>query len=219
MAREALSYSGVREVYALQSWIDKNQEVLRSIKAQVAAINERELNAISTLKTPNQALLVADQVSVDASKQGSLKGYFLYLDQIQDPGNMGTILRTADWYGIQKVFCSEGCADVYNSKVVQASMGAILRIPVVYCSLAELVDMQPDMPVYGTLLEGENMYKLSPTGDGLIVIGNEGKGISPENIKLLSHKITIPRGKTGQAESLNAAVATGIICSFFCRDS
>ena len=215
MAREALNYAGIREVYALQSWIDKNQAVLRSIETQVAVVSERELKAISTLKTPNQVLLVAQQPEANEI-DSSIEGYCLYLDQIQDPGNMGTILRTADWYGISRVFCSQGCADVYNPKVVQASMGAILRIPVDYCSLSVLTNLHPDLVVYGTLLEGENLYELKPEENGLIVIGNEGKGISSENIELLQHGVTIPRGKGGKAESLNAAVATGIICAYFC---
>ena len=129
---------------------------------------------------------------------------------------MGTLLRCADWFGVQAVYCSEGCADIYNPKVVQASMGAVLRVKVQTSALSDLLKGNSGLPVYGTLLEGENINDLQPEDRGVIVIGNEGKGISAQVQDLISHKITIPKGKLGQAESLNAAVATGIVLAKFC---
>ena len=217
MANEALQQAEVEHIYALEDWIETHKTTIRSKNIPFEIITERELKAISVLKTPNKVLLIMKQFTHKLETISQLKGYALYLDQIQDPGNMGTILRNADWFGIQYVFCSEGCADIYNSKVIQASMGAIFRIKVINMELIDFLETNRDIPVYGTVLEGDNLYELEPAQNGLIVIGNEGRGISPDIQNLLTHKVTIPRGKNGGAESLNAAVASGIVCAFFCK--
>jgi TrmH family RNA methyltransferase len=144
----------------------------------------------------------------------------LALDEVQDPGNLGTIIRIADWVGIENIFCSQGTVDVYSPKVVQATMGALSRVHMHYVSLSELIGRLDDsVPVYGTLLDGTNIYMqtLSPTG--LIVMGNEGNGITAEVRKLINRKLYIPNYPEGRdtSESLNVAVATAITCAEFRR--
>jgi TrmH family RNA methyltransferase len=137
----------------------------------------------------------------------------LLLDEIQDPGNLGTIMRIADWFGIPNVICSTNCADAYNPKTIQATMGAFLRVRTFRLNLTEFCRNFSALPVYGAVLGGENLFQTKLNKNALIVIGNEGKGISPDMIQQLTHRIEIPAN--GQAESLNAAIATGIICAAF----
>jgi len=139
----------------------------------------------------------------------------LFLDGIQDPGNMGTILRIADWFGIAHVFCANGCVDVYNSKVVQSSMGAFLRVKAIPSSYEAIKADFPTLPSYATTLHGANVFTNELTSNGLIMIGNEGKGLSEALIHAANHRITIPSFSESGAESLNAGVATGIICAAF----
>ena len=143
----------------------------------------------------------------------------LVLDGIQDPGNMGTIVRLSDWFGIQHIFCSHDTADIFNPKTVQATMGAIARVNVHYVDLNDLLTRNNSLPVFGTLLEGENIYKAELPENGFIVMGNEGKGISPDIQKLVTHKLFIPNypANTQTSESLNVAVAAAIVCSEFRR--
>ena len=143
----------------------------------------------------------------------------LALDGIQDPGNLGTIIRIADWFGITYIFCSEDTVDAWNPKVVQATMGSIARVHIIYCNLSELIDSLPqDFPVYGTLLDGDNIYTQPLTPNGLIVMGNEGNGISPDIRARVNHRLLIPSYRQDDtAESLNVAIATAITCSEFRR--
>lgn len=217
MAKEALEQAAVEHIYALNDWVEAHKVAIRSKEIPFTSITARELKSISGLTTPNRVVLVMKQFVPKLDEDSLSKGYALYLDQIQDPGNMGTILRNADWFGIQQVFCSEGCVDIYNSKVIQASMGAIFRVRIMNVSLTDLLQKKPELPVYGTVLGGNNIYEIEPAQNGLIVIGNEGRGISPDIQDLLTHKVTIPKGKNGGAESLNAAVASGIVCAVFSR--
>ena len=135
----------------------------------------------------------------------------LVLDTIQDPGNLGTIIRTADWFGIEQIFCSNDSADMYNPKVVQSTMGSIARVKIFYTDLAAWLQDQKDLFIYAAALEGQNVTAMKKINEGLIVLGNESKGISPSIFDLVDLKITIPR--KGSTESLNAAVAAGIILS------
>ena len=135
----------------------------------------------------------------------------LALDTIQDPGNLGTIIRIADWFGIANIICSENCADIYNPKVVQSTMGSFGRVEVVYTSLVEFLNRNNSVPIYAAALNGKKVDELKGLKEGIILIGNESKGISIEIMQMATEKITIP--KFGMAESLNAAVATGIILS------
>lgn len=144
----------------------------------------------------------------------------LALDCVQNPGNVGTIIRLADWFGIENIYMNEGCADVYNPKVVQATMGSMARVNVHYCDLCQMIaDMPGDVPVYGTFLEGKNIYSEELTKGGLIVMGNEGHGISSELQKHINKKLLIPNYPEGRetGDSLNVAIATAVICSEFRR--
>lgn len=173
--------------------------------------NEKELKQISSLQTPNKMLAILHK-----PKGKSVNGPFiLALDGIQDPGNMGTIIRTADWFGVDTIVCSKNTVDCYNSKVVQASMGSILRLNIQYTDLREFIS-EKKLPVYGALLEGENVYDNQLEDKNLILLmGNEGSGISKDLIELITHPVTIPA--FGKAESLNVSVATGILLSEFAR--
>ena len=133
------------------------------------------------------------------------------MDTIQDPGNLGTIIRIADWFGVKAIICSDNCTDMYNPKVVQSTMGSLGRVEVLYTNIAVWLKKNADINIYAAALEGKNISELKCLTEGIIVIGNESKGISEEVMQLCTQKITIP--KTGEAESLNAAVATGIILS------
>jgi RNA methyltransferase, TrmH family len=202
----------IEEIFALPGWIEKNMEFLKPFRDRLIEITEAELKKISCLTTPNQVLISAHIPDFEIDKTLINSDLSLYLDGIQDPGNMGTILRTADWFGIKNVFCSDTCVDIFNPKVIQASMGAFLRVKSQEIDLQELIS--EDLPVYGALLEGNNIFETDFSKRGIIVIGSEGKGISDTILPLLTHKIKIPAYGNG-AESLNAAVATGIICAVF----
>lgn len=182
-------------------------------------VTEDELRKVSFLQHPQQVLAVFP--IKDKQKEAVVeKKLYLALDGVQDPGNLGTIIRIADWFGITRIFCSRDTADVYNPKVIQATMGSVARVDVVYVDLAELFGSLPDgYPVYGTFLDGEDIYKKTLTSHGIIVMGNEGKGISPAIGELVNNRLLIPNFPKGRdtADSLNVAIATAITCSEFRR--
>lgn len=155
--------------------------------------------------------------AVDISKEVLAGELSLALDDIQDPGNLGTIIRIADWFGIKNIFCSEFTADAYGSKVVQASMGALARVNMHYVNLPAFLSEIKDIPVYGTFLEGLNIYPEKLSANGIIVMGNEGNGISREVAELVTHKLMIPSypEHVPTSESLNVAVAAAIVCAEF----
>lgn len=188
------------------------------IFAEGELISERDMGRISQLKSANSVLAVVEQPRHSLSQVEPDRALVLSLDRIQNPGNLGTIIRLADWFGITDVVCSEDTADCFNPKVVQATMGAILRVRVHYTNLAEWLSKQ-QTKVYGTFLEGENIYSASLDRVGVIVMGNEGQGISKEVAKAVSHKLLIPPYPADRcgSESLNVAVATAVICSEFRR--
>ena len=189
-------------------------------ETEVIEVTDEELKKVSFLQHPQQVLAVFKQAtSGDYSIHTSELS--LALDGVQDPGNLGTIIRIADWFGITHIYCSQDTADVYNPKVVQATMGSIARVKVEYGDLLGLVESLPaDVPVYGTLLDGDNIYQQKLENRGLIVMGNEGKGISPALAKKVNHKLLIPNFPEGRAtaDSLNVAIATAITCSEFRRN-
>lgn len=197
----------VQQLFAVKEWI---QEQRRPMAAPVNEVSDPELERISLLQTPNQVLGIFKK-PVFAAHMSLRNTVSLMLDTIQDPGNLGTIIRCADWFGIPRIFCSPDCADAFNPKVVQSSMGSIARVQVTYMPLHELLAAEPDVPTYAAVLDGTDLRQLPPVKEGIIIIGNESKGISDEVLALSRHRITIPR--KGEAESLNAAVATGIILS------
>jgi TrmH family RNA methyltransferase len=182
-----------------------------SQKTNSLEISSAILEKISALKTPADILATVKIPQWPVLNATTLnKKFAIVLDGIQDPGNMGTIIRTADWFGIENIICSEDCVEVYNPKVVQATMGSLSRMNVHYVNLPEtLADTK--LPIYGALLDGENIYNTDFGTEGLIVMGNEGNGLSDEVKRLVTKAITIPRA--GNAESLNVAIATAIFCS------
>jgi TrmH family RNA methyltransferase len=192
-------------LYATKAWTGHN--AILSGQVPFKEIEEFELEKISALQTPQHVLAV-----VKMKPQPFLPfqpgEWLLMLDGIQDPGNMGSILRTADWFGIKTIYCSPDTADIFNPKVVQASMGSILRVNVCYGDCADWLE-SANVPVYPTLLEGQNIFQVKDLKPGIIIIGNEGKGIRPALLKKYDIALTIP--KKGNAESLNAAVANGIL--------
>ncbi|HEY5970037.1 MAG TPA: RNA methyltransferase [Chitinophagaceae bacterium] len=196
------------QLLALKEWINENPNA--SDRTEVNEVSDAELEKVSQLTTPNQVLAVIEKIqwNNDPEVKGNIS---LALDTIQDPGNMGTIIRLADWFGIKNIFCSTECADVYSPKVVQASMGSISRVRVEYTDILSWLKENNDVGIYAAVLDGRDITKMEKISEGIIVIGNESKGINPEMLRLANVQITIP-GK-GKAESLNAAVATGIILS------
>ncbi len=212
IAREILKHQpkAIELIIATQQWADSQQSIPQYLNSKINIVTSSNLKKISSLQTPNQVLFIVQQlIRPTISLENQLT---LVLDRIQDPGNMGTILRIADWFGINQVVCSADCVDIYNPKVVQSTMGAFLRVKTYYQDIVKLCE-QTHLPIYGAVLQGENLFKIKPPKAGLIVIGNESKGISGALQNQLTHRITIP--SNGGAESLNAGVATGIICAAF----
>lgn len=200
--------AGIVQLYALREWITANRNDCNGI--EIIEIDENDLTKISQMATPNKVLAVVKKQ--EASEELLAKETVsLVLDTIQDPGNLGTIIRIADWFDIRQIICSNDCADRYNPKVVQSTMGSIIRVKMMYTDIASWLQEQKDVFIYAAALEGQNVTAMKKITEGLIVIGNESKGISPGIIELVDVKITIPQ--KGRAESLNAAVATGIILS------
>ncbi|MEJ7693126.1 RNA methyltransferase [Daejeonella sp.] len=180
-------------------------------------ISTSELSKISALTTPQQLLALIKIPETRVLTPQMLKGSFtLALDGIQDPGNLGTIIRTADWFGFNRLICSEDTVDVYNAKVVQATMGSLSRVQVEYTDLQKLLQDCP-LPVFGALLHGKSIYQTNFDVEGIVILGNEGNGIRPEIITYISHPVTIPR--FGKAESLNVAICASIFCSEMRRNS
>jgi len=185
------------------------------LKSDFEIISSKILQQISALKNPNDMLAVFSfKTKTDLPESGLI----LSLDNLQDPGNLGTIIRTADWFGIKNIVCSLGTVDCYNPKVVQASMGSLARVQVFYTDLPKYLSSLK-IPVYGTFLEGENIYQSVLPDQAAIVIGNEGQGISTQTAECITRKITIPKAPTSAAESLNASVATAIVINEFKRKS
>ncbi|MFR9566682.1 MAG: RNA methyltransferase, partial [Rikenellaceae bacterium] len=202
----------VRKIYALEGALEGED---------VETISPKEMERISTLTSANNSLALVE-IPQHTLTEESLKGKLtLMLDEIQNPGNLGTIIRLADWFGIENIICSPTSADLYNPKVVQATMGAILRVKVTYTPLPPMLDKLQALkiPIYGTHLEGEDIYHTELQQSGVIVMGNEGRGISDEVARYISKQLYIPPYPcdTPSSESLNVAIATAIVCSEFRR--
>jgi TrmH family RNA methyltransferase len=206
----------VTGIYALPGWVSRQGDLLRERSSLVYELSESELGRISLLTTPNEVLVTA-RIPQSQAVNEIFGGTVLMLDKIQDPGNLGTIIRTADWFGIRIIVCSEGTADLYNPKVIQATMGSFTRVRVVYMDLQEVLGSLPaGMQVYGSYTGGESVYQFSPDPVSVLIIGNESRGISSKLEPFITRKIAIPSAKPG-AESLNAAVAAGILLYEFKR--
>ena len=191
--------------------------------SETEAVSYEELKQISGLKTPHNALAVVCMPDNEISESKLMKKQCVALDRIQDPGNLGTIIRAAVWFGIKNIICSEDCVDVYNPKVIQASMGAIIHVKVLYTDLKKflLTAREKKNPVYGTMLEGESIYSQKLGKKGIILLGNESRGISEELVPLIDHKLMIPRfaEPTPGIDSLNVGMAASVIFSEFARRS
>lgn len=205
----------IRQIYATPEWIKAGHIPANRYLVEIVEVSQAELEKISALGTPNQVLAIA-YVPAKISIPDITGEWVLLLDQIRDPGNLGTIIRTADWFGINRIVAANNSVDVWNPKVVQASMGSVFRMPVHYVEAAEFLSAYSGkIPVYGTLLEGEPLGKLPLNPGGIVVVGNESHGISDKIIPFITRRITIPaamEGKDGRAESLNASIAAAIIC-------
>lgn len=185
---------------------------------QIIEVKDDDISKVSFQKNPQQMIAVFFQPNYQI-ESGLNNKLSLILDEIQDPGNLGTIVRLADWYGIENIFCSKNTADIYNPKTVQATMGALARVRVHYCDLEEFLSAHKDIPVYGTFLDGENIYEKKLSTNGFIVMGNEGNGISREVESYVNQRLFIPSYPPLKetSESLNVAVATAITCAEFRR--
>lgn len=197
-------------VCAEKEWISANKDLFNSSPSNVYEIDEASLQKISLLKTPNKVVAVFSKKEL--SKQPELSNKIsLALDGIGNPGNMGTIIRIADWFAIENIICSEDCVECYNPKVVQSTVGSLARVNILYTDLKSFFLSHKNISIYAATLSGKNVSEFKNIHEGFILIGNESKGINKELLTIPKNQITIPR--YGNAESLNAAVATGIILS------
>ncbi len=206
----------IYRIYATKQFLLNYAEQLKRLKIDFFEITEDELKKISLQNNPNQALALCSYFSGTKAVFDFKKDFTFYMDDIRDPGNFGTIIRLADWFGIKSVFCSLSSCDLYNPKVIQATMGAFMRVNVVYAELEDLLKTNNIESIYGAVLNGQNIYN-DKLKSGLIIIGNEANGISETNLKLVNKPITIPSHQSNGTESLNAAMATAIIASEFYR--
>ncbi|MEO6814508.1 MAG: RNA methyltransferase [Ginsengibacter sp.] len=192
-------------------WLLENKTLMIETPSEsVFVVDENWLQRISFLKTPNKVVAIFKEIK--PSKDIILKNKItIMLDELQDPGNLGTIIRIADWFGIENIICSENCVDCYNPKVVQSTMGSLARVTILYTDLNSFIKNNDEIKIYGAALSGTSIFEIGKIKEGIILIGNESKGIHETLFNSVSKKITIPR--FGNAESLNAAVALGIILS------
>ncbi|MEO6290479.1 MAG: RNA methyltransferase [Ginsengibacter sp.] len=197
-------------ICAEKEWFQDNSELLKNMQADRYEADADSLKRISLLKTPNKVLAVFNKRDIDRNAELDKK-ITLMLDDISDPGNLGTIIRIADWFGIENIICSENCVDCYNPKVVQSTMGSIARVNLFYTDLFVFAGSHSNISVYAATLSGIPVSEIKNLKEAFILIGNESKGVSRELQDISTIQITIPR--YGNAESLNAAVATGIILS------
>lgn len=207
-----------RYLIATKAWYEQQGTAEHYPKLVMA--HKSQMARMSQFTTPSDVMAVYEIPEVDYNDDEVRSGLNIVLDNIQDPGNLGTIIRLADWFGINNIFASKSTVDVYNHKVVQATMGAISRVKVHYCDLDFFLDDYPDMPVLGTFLVGDNIYSSElPTGGAFVIFGNEGKGISPKVAEHVTKRLHIPAmpRKGERSESLNASIAAAISISEFRR--
>lgn len=206
----------LKEIYGTHDFIGPRMSDLLRLNIPFTEVSEEELKKISLQTNPNSVLAVCHYIKEPQLLFDFEKNFSLYLDDVRDPGNLGTIIRLADWFGISSIFVSEATCDFYNPKVIQSTMGAFLRVKVITSSLDMLIEKHQVKTIYGAVLNGNNLYA-ETLRKGLIVIGNEANGISEANLKRITHAITIPSNQQNGTESLNAAMAASIITSEFFR--
>ena len=213
----------VKTLIAKKEFISAIPPFLKECIDEIEDATSGELKQISSLKTPHNALALVHIPEQIMNPEELLDKLCVALDFVQDPGNLGTIIRAAAWFGIRNIICSNDCVDVYNPKVIQATMGAILHVNIYYSDLKKLVSLanENDVPVFGTLLDGESIYRHKLTGKGIILLGNESRGISGDLIPFITHRIMIPgagRAMPG-IESLNVGMAASVVFSEFLRQT
>ncbi len=209
----------IREIFASPDWISGHQNELSHFKGAVLEADPIILQKISSLETAPPVVALLDFLEEAFNKQEVASAFSVALDTVQDPGNLGTIIRTADWFGIRNIFCNSGCADIYNPKVIQASMGAILNVRVHYVDLLSfLTDMEsiPGFEIRGTYMQGSALWDTQPLKEGIVVFGNESRGISPELSQVIQQRITIPPAMENfeHVESLNVATSVAVVMAF-----
>ncbi|MCF4102368.1 RNA methyltransferase [Gillisia sp. M10.2A] len=209
---------GISEVLDSKFELDSlftTEDIFNSNKSRTSVINQAELKKISRLKTPQTAVAL---FKIPEEEKLEIENLVVALDGVRDPGNLGTIIRLCDWFGIKTLICSKDTVDCYNPKVVQATMGSITRVKIVYKDLSAVLEMQEKVPVMGAYLEGENIYTATLPEKGILIMGNEANGISTSVGKYVSQKINIPQyGDSNTTESLNVATATAILLGEFKR--
>lgn len=215
---DLLGHFPCRFIIATSQWLSHNQQ---TFVEDMVEVSDKELSRASLLKTPQQVLAVFEQPEYEMNPEVITRSLCLALDDVQDPGNLGTIIRLADWFGIEHIFCSPNTADAYNPKTVQATMGGIARVKLHYTPLPGLIRSLAQVPIYGTFLDGVNIYSQELSTNGLIVMGNEGNGISDEVERLIDRKLYIPNypAERETSESLNVAIATAVVCAEFRRQA
>jgi len=204
----------IDRLFATEAWIAAHE---KELSGQVCeSVTRQEMQKISALKSPSEVLAVVEKPEYTLPDINAIDNYVLALDEIKDPGNLGTIIRTADWFGIRDVVCSEETVDAFNPKVVQATMGSLARVRVHYTGLTDWFDSKPeDLKVFGAVLDGRDIRKVEKPGKGILLMGSEAHGISKALYPFIDERIRIPDGAGSGAESLNASVATAIVCYAF----
>ena len=215
--RDTWDYFNCRMIVATKAWYDENGHSGHLDKIVFA--NSQQMQRISQMSNATDVIAVYDISKREISDNSIRTGLNVVLDNIQDPGNLGTIIRLCDWFGVHNIFCSPNTVDVYNHKVIQATMGAISRVTVKYCDLGELLTNYGDMPIYGTSLDGKNIYKTDLSATGFVVFGNEGRGMSQAVSELSKVKLRIPSypANVQTSESLNVGIAAAITIGEFRR--
>jgi TrmH family RNA methyltransferase len=196
-------------LYALEKWIETHKKLLSSSNINFHICSEKDMERISLLKTAAQVIIILENKVTNIPNPKNKQN--LILENIQDPGNLGTIIRTADWFGIENIFCSENTVELTNPKVLQATMGSFLRVNISYVNLEKMILDNPNIPCYAALLDGKNAFEINFPDEMFLMIGNEGKGLSENLLTVPNIPVSIP--KFGKAESLNAAIATAIFCA------
>lgn len=216
---DLLGHFPCRLLLGTEKWMNEHPQIDAQ---ETVEVSQEELSRASLQKAPQGVLALFEIPHYELDPDIAARSLCLALDDVQDPGNLGTIIRIADWFGINHILCSNGCVDAFNPKTVQATMGALARVQLHYCDLAAFLQAQPEqIPVFGTFLDGENLYTQELSRNGIIIMGNEGNGISPQVAQTVNRRLLIPNYPQGQAtsESLNVAVATAIVCAEFRRRS
>lgn len=217
--RDTWDYFKCRMLIATQNWYESYGNCTHMDVLQIAT--RQQMQKMSQFTNPSDVIAVYETPEVSYTPQEVKENINIVLEGVQDPGNLGTIIRLADWYGIKNIFCNKQTVDVYNHKVIQATMGAISRVKIHYCDLEELIESFPEMDVFGTTLDGENIYSTSLPDRGFVIFGNEGNGMSERLKAMTTRNLYIPSrvvdGST--SESLNVGLAAAITISEFCRNT